>query len=208
MENSKLTEFIQEIKRSVNKGLDYDIFNLQILMQYLKNNPDVLKQFDEFKNVKKINFVDTPIFAADHKTEEPVAADENYLGGPTKPILVETVLLSDSTDLLNEVVDLYSIDSVSFYNPDFAKDLPCGVWQHPTKYNPINFAPNRKIEVIFSLDSIAGERGITKEEAKAQAKKIILKQVSDLIDSEETNVFVPKRIIVRCSPRSIKKQDN
>lgn len=205
MKNSKLVEYIDEIKKDLSKGLNSEFLTIPFVMAQLKLNPDILKQFDEFKNVKRINFVELPIFSADINTEEPINLDGTYLGGPTKEIFVQNLVFGNRVDLLNEVVDIYSIDTIDSYDSEANKNLTFGVWQHPIKYNPINFSSYSKIEVIYSLENIVGEKEISKDEAKKLAKQIILKQVSDLIDSEEVNVFRPKSILLRCSPRSIKK---
>ncbi len=169
---------------------------------------------DEFKNVKKINILPIPMFLVNPITKEPIWLDENYLGGKTERIEVINIKYNDNI-VFNDEIDLFSIKlSLPIY--DDISNLDCGVWQTPLCYNPNDFTPYNIIKIKYSIEGIKDAKAwtisdfkdigkFTTEDARAKIKKTILKQVEDLIDSGNINIPAKRDLIIRCSPRSIKK---
>lgn len=168
------------------------------------------KNFDDFKNVKKINILSLPIYRADTKTGDPFEslADSDFLGGTWRPVQTQTYLYDPKNDKIefNEIVDIYIISlTPKMYSCD---KLGYGVWYYPTTYYPNDFSSLNKIEINFSIEEIKELKNMNDEEAKTEAKRVILKQVSELIDSGQSNLPCEQKILIRCSPRSIKINNN
>lgn len=201
-----LAEFIKEIKHGDDDACKGESWSVHI---------EKLKTFPEFKNVKKINVVSLPIYKTLAKTGEPLnlCQDRDFLGAETGVACVLEMKLDENS--LNEEIDLYDLTlGPALYNPNGPKPEDYGVWASPLMYNPFNFEPKRKIEIIYSLDSIAdiyGFDGTSQNKiklAKEKAKQIILDKVGQLIDSGETNWPEYRSVIFRGSSRSFKKQKN
>lgn len=212
--------------------LTLKLFNMQTLAEFIKEvrgndeyvpdglwkkHTDTLLTFPEFRNVKKINIVDMPIFRTVNGA--PLTEKTEYLGGGTGVACVEERKMGD--DIFTEEIDIFDVHlSPVLYNcngPEINAN-ECGVWASPTLYNPINFSPRKKIEIVYSLADIQEnlielvEMTLQTREKKAKeiAKKIILDKVAHYIDTGETNWPELRSVLIRCSSRSFKnkKQEN
>ncbi len=168
-------------------------------------NSGSIQKFDLFKNVKKINIIHSPIYFGDELTGQPLSSVTSYIGGKGKVFNVETYQVSDVSEL-NEEIDLYEI-RLSHKNYE-TKNLGYGIWKFPIQYDSETFEPFDKIEINYSVLAIENIKKITYEEAKLEAKKIILEKVSELLDSETSNIHYERKIILRCSQRSINNKIN
>lgn len=201
MEKTKLIEYLESIEET--DGYEPKYFNT-----YMRLNPETLKEFDEFKHVTKINVVKTPIFLVDSVTNEPLESMEDYIGQNNKPIISETHIVDFEKQEFNEVIDILHIGvTPKIYDQTVIDKLGCGIWLYPTSYSPIDFQSTSRIDVKYSLDSICQVKNIGTAQAKEEAKKTILAKVAELIDSGVPNVPYTRKIMVRCSPRSIRNKN-
>jgi hypothetical protein len=203
MENN-LIKFLESFELTDNGVSVYD-FNVRQLIDANIGFLNKLKTFEEFKNVKKINVIPMPSYYGDKDTGQPINSIENYLGGNGKVFQVPTYMYRPSEPKFefNEEIDLYSLAlSPKTYDNT---NLDCGVWKYPLQYDPEKFSPINKIEIKYSLEEIKDAKNLSDEEAIKEAKRIILEQVSLLIDQKESNLPHSRGILIRCSERSMNK---
>lgn len=189
-----------------NSGIDQpEIYLVQITGDSRQIVIDALLATDEFKGVKKINTV-WPTYLADSVTQEPLLHKKEFLGSSSvKPMVVESFMVHpNDTNRFNEEIDLCGVFlSPKMYDPSF--NLDYGVWKSPIQYDPNTFTPYNTITIKYSIEDMVNIKQISTNEAVQQAKEIILKKVSEFLESKESNYPYKQGVIVRCSPRSIKK---
>ncbi len=169
-------------------------------LKYLENK---LFECDEFKNVIRINFLETPSYLADKESGEPISVNRNFIGGDVKPLqVVEYRLEEDCILHLNKMVDIFSIELEKWYNVDTAIDKP-GVWVLPTKYNAETFEQRKEIRVIWepevlnaALKSIGGKETI---------KERLMRMFEQALESNEPNTNCSYSLKLRVSSRSVAK---
>lgn len=179
--------------------LEHDIFK------------DELMKCDEFKNVKKINFI-MPTYLVVESTGEPIYNNSDYIGQETKTVTTPSFRISEDTEFeFSETIDLYMIGQLyKVSDQDSLKNLDCGVWKMPISYDDIDFTPlfnKREIKIIFNPESlqdiIAMENKtieqIYEERIEPKVKELFLNK--NKIDS---NTPAKSFLLIRCSERSIK----
>lgn len=170
---------------------------------FLWTNIETIKKLDEFKNVKKINILQYSKYNVSTITGAP-AIQEDYLWETYKPEEVVSVKLGDIE--LSDEIDLFSMEvSAKIYVPHEA--TKCGVWVWPLVYNPFNFSPHRKIEIIFSCEQMQDIYS-NDMDVDRDPKNVILKRVAHALDKMEPNIPSYRNVIIRCSARSIKQKEN
>lgn len=116
---------------------------------------------DEFKNVKTLNFLETPVFFSD-EFENPIDKNNTtYVGGERKFQETHTIQLGENIEL-NEIVDLYTIQlGFPVYKEETINTLKTGVWMLPQRNTMDNektivIKYNKDIELIggFNFDKL------------------------------------------------------
>lgn len=199
----KLAEFIENLGLGDNNSI------------VLSEHPEVffmLSQFEEFKNVKKFNLLEFPIYNVSRETGEIMnMGDVENLGESYKVETTQTRLINDENeDGFAEEIDIYSIDlTPHLYNPDLLKsnfiDWKIGIDKYPTFFNPADFSSYDAITIAYSLTNIMDMEKLTRDEAKEVVKNRIIKKITNLIDSDTTTIKGFRKAMVRCSTRSFKK---
>jgi len=171
--------------------------------------------FDEFKSVKKINVLESPVYLVDIKTGDPIEQDETNLGDKSKvkSYQVQTFIYDpnkESNIEFNEEIDLYSITlSSKIYDPLelTTSRLGVGTWVTPILYSPSDFTPLREIRVIFSPEGIQDIFNLkNNEESEKEIKKRLVKNFEDAIDNGlKENMPYTRSVMFRLSNRSVKE---
>lgn len=169
-------------------------------LKYLENK---LFECDEFKNVIRINFLETPTFLAEKETGEPIAVNRNFVGGDVKPqTVVEFNLEEDCTLHLNKMIDVYSIELEKWYNVDSKVDKP-GIWILPSKYNEETFLLRKEVRVIWEPDLL--EDALRYGGGKETVKERLMRMFEQALDSNEPNTSCAYSLKIRFSSRSVSR---
>lgn len=201
---SKLQEYLESIV--FENSDDIMEFNHDVLSVI----SDELLAFDEFKDVKKINILNMPIYKTKKGSNIPISNDDTYLGGETDTIHSVCYKLNDGECTLNEEIDLYSISLTPvIYDPKDINDITnkIGVYRTPLLYDPKTFAPTERISITWSTVGIKDSLGhLTPEEQDIEIRRRLMKMFEDALDGK---CGLPKRrgVIVRISPRSFKSSN-
>lgn len=178
---------------------------LQLYKPSLELIKDRLLECEEFRGVKKINFLAGPTFIGDASNGDPIEMSEDYLGGPTKFYETGTYLSDPEKPVeieLSETVDIYNISTIpQAFELSEIKNLPVGVYLLPSNmYSTMGLDLFARVD--FGAMAVAG---IEYKDARERAKRVILKKMEELLDSGEPNIPRKYSVKIRMSHRSIKK---
>lgn len=199
---SCLSEYIEDL------GLEN---NICVLTQH----PELffkLSLFEEFKNVKKFNLLESPDYQYNENGEVVQKGNEDNLGESFKNSTAHPRLIHPEGEF-NDEIDIYSIELTPVvYDPSVFKEnfteCKIGIDKYPTIYSSKDFSTFDYIRVGYSLSNIMEFENLTREEAKEVVKGRIIRKISNLIDSDEATIRGTRRIMVRCSHRSYKQKEN
>jgi hypothetical protein len=159
----------------------------------------------QFSGVTRINWLETPIFKSDDKTGIPLTSIQNYLG--VDKVLIQAVEEfsfhpTESQVVFNDEIDVFGFRvSSNIYD---TSNLGKGVWKYPKLYHPATFSEQDKIVINYSFSDIKENFKLTDAETKAYIQAVVLPQVAELIEADESNAPHQNYIGIRCSKRSIK----
>lgn len=172
-------------------------------LKYLESK---IFECDEFKNVIRINFLDSPTYLADKETGEPISVNRNFVGGDVKPHnVVEYRLEEDCTLHLNKMVDIYSIELEKWYGVDTVVDKP-GVWVLPTRYGSETFETKKEIRVIWEPNVL--QEALKLSGTRETVKQRLLRMFQEALESNEPNTECSYSLKLRVSSRSVAKIDD
>jgi hypothetical protein len=194
----KLKEFIQTFEHTLTQEM-HGTFNARSLEKV----KEILLQCEEFKGVKKLNFLTLPNFMANKKTGDPLEPlnRDSLPGEETYSERVVTYKFTTNLEF-NEVVDLYSIGlSPRIYDENFIENLKDGLWSLPQVLG--DFVSKKEIRFIFSREKLQDMQGLHPETFEQFVNKTV-EDFRKFITSDEVNVPSKKAIMLRVSPRSIK----
>lgn len=191
----KLFEFI---KRNIPEG------ETNLRGDNLRNVLDELLKFEEFKNVKKVNVVDYPIYIAKKGSQKPIKTENDYFGGETDTVNTYCrKILDDMVNPFNEEIDIFSLE-LTLPMIDAAEiekiRKSYGVWRIPTIYDPLTFNPINSIIVNWSPE-VPENIGISEKDFREN----LINKFIEMLDGKP-NIPMKRGIIIRCSPRSFEKK--
>lgn len=223
---SKLLDYLlhiektnQELEGNMPKSnrLEMNNFSPTLPWEAIEAVKDHLLTLEDFKGVKKINVLKTPVYIGYKDTMLPAKEDENNLGdnSNTQMVSLSNFLYSpgDSDGIeFSEEMEIYSIDlTPAIYDPNMlsTSKLGPGVWKMPPYYSPETFAPINEIRIIYSLEGLQDILFDKKpEEVQKILKERIMNQVEKMLTtSMPPNVPSKRKIIFRMTPRSIKVKE-
>ena len=193
----KLAKILENYKYVNGKGIIYG--------EDLEKTFNQLLKLPEFKDVKKINLIDLPIYMRYTDDNTIMRLGKGLYVDETRETVTESVKehLINGNLMFNEEIDIYSLQlGGEMYNPKQTSilNLGEGIFLTPTIYNPLTFQPFREIKVIFSPES--------KEDEKERILRIkndfndfVDKMVNNSLSNEEQ--LTNRCVIIRCSERSI-----
>ncbi len=160
---------------------------------------NLLGNIDEFRNVKKINFLNGPTFIAD-KNGTPLEHSETFIGDTTTfQETVNVLIKEDSIIEFNDEIDIYTLEQMNEIVSIDVETLEAGVWKFPMQQGDSGI-------IIKQRASFLSELGYDNDLMKDRIKKNILKKVEELLDSQEiSNIPLKKNVRIRVSKRSIKQ---
>ena len=174
---------------------------------YLKDLNIDLKNFEEFKNVSKVNILPAPVYHVQEKTGIPLFLIDKYFGFiPSNIECIQERKFDDSiSERLKSEIDVLSFQVSELWSRISIDELECGVWLQPNYYNPENFQPERVIVVKYQPQQIADVKGLSGEALNEEIKRLVLPEVERLLFESKSNVKPTYLITCRFSERSFKK---
>lgn len=197
----KLVDFIAELEtQTTSKDKVFMLTPAE-----LKKMEKSLFECDEFKNVARINFLETPSYLVDEETGEPISTNREFLGGKTQSKNVSAFNICPSQDLkFNKIVDLYTITLNKRYSLKEDIKKP-GIWVYPTFYDEKTFVPTNQIRIIW--DPIQLDEALKMVGKIETSKQRLLRMFEKALDSMEPNIPCEYVLSIRCSTRSIENSD-
>lgn len=183
----KLKEFVVQYRSSFKN----DVLRGEALKALLP----ILKEVEEFKNIKEINFVELPNYMGDLHGR-PLTKEEEPITSSDKKIICQTEVhkLGQSTRF-NDILNLYYIAlSPAIYDPKDFDKLGLGVFRLPTVYDKGIFATN-EIRIRWNSETLQGN-------TEDLSKREILNQVERLLDSGP-NILGKRAIMIRCTQSNL-----
>jgi len=169
-------------------------------LKYLESK---IFECDEFKNVIRVNFLETPTFLADKESGEPISVNRNFIGGDVKPHNVSNFRLEEDCTLhLNKMVDIFSIELEKWYNIDTVIDKP-GVWILPNKFSSETHEIKKEIRVIWEPSVL--EDALRLSGTKETTKERLMRMFEQALDSKEPNTSCSYSLNITFSARSVAK---
>jgi hypothetical protein len=174
---------------------------------------DELLKRPEFKGVKKINVLESPVYFADIHTGDPLTKfqleerkdakgnieDAKHIHTPSLLIKGDSAHTRDIDDLywhpldenhetfFSEEVDIYMISlTPKMYDPEVLNkhSRRSGVWLKPKMYNPDTFVPHRRIEIVWNDEDVEDRIRLGQLNEDEYLEEV-LNQVRDLWNSRK-----------------------
>ena len=203
----KLTEFILELEKKQATLANKDVMekiaggNGFILgPNDLKNFERQLFECEEFKNVARINYIDSPTFFIDEETGEPISSNREFLGGKLKTNKVDSFTINQNQEIkFNKIIDIYSVTVNKKFLTKEEVSKP-GIWIYPTTYD-VGFEPTNQIKVIWDPNQL--EEALRLIGNKETPKNRLMRMFESALDTMEPNVPCEYVLTIRCSERSV-----
>lgn len=197
----KIVDFIAELeKQTASKDKMF-----MLTPPELKKMEKSLFECDEFKNVARINFIESPAYLVDEETGEPISTNREFLGGKTQLKNVSGFNVGPGQDLkFNKIVDLYTITLHKRYSSKEDIKKP-GIWVYPTICDETSFLPTNQIRVIW--DPIQLDEALKMVGKVETSKQRLLRMFEKALDNMEPNIPCEYVLSIRCSTRSIENAD-
>lgn len=197
----KLIDFITDLEK--NKAVIQNAPSEGFLLDtnWLKNFESKLFECEEFKNVARINFIETPNYLVDEETGEPIATNREFLGGKTKMQSLSLFRVNPGEDLkFNKIVDLYTIRLNKRFNPKEDISKP-GIWIFPTSYNKETFDAINQVRIIWEPEQL--RQALQMVDKSETPKDRLMRMFESALDNLEANIPCEYFLTLRCSIRSI-----
>ena len=196
-----IKEFLTEQETLGNMNTQYGgsyfpaaYYKSEVATEFIRNQ---ILSLDEFKYVKTLNFLGSPTFLIDGDNNVIDKENTTFVGGYMKSESAKSYS-NIVADELNDIVDLYTIN---FSNPIYEKksleELEPGTWMLPSD----NFSGERTIIIKYSKDSI----GYLTDFTFSNLISNVSDNVKKLMTNDISNLKNSRSVIIRMSPRSVKR---